>query len=225
MFGFFFGAYLFAHNAISPSLSVNDLSGRRCYLCTCQYIQNNAFFLVIKTTTGWYCFLNPLPNGWRDKMGYSSCTNLDCGIMENPTENRKIIERKSNKSRDTLWISTSDGRFYESLNTSKYSTTRRTCQQVPGANEDGRTTTRERQRGLDSYSDDIESETTTKMGAVQWRGLCIRGPGRKTKSLKWCGGEDEEEIKVFWFKATTMHSKASEHEWLGQSKIFSSCTC
>ena len=127
MFGFFFGAYLFAHNAISPSLSVNDLSGRRCYLCTCQYIQNNAFFLVIKTTTGWYCFLNPLPNGWRDKMGYSSCTNHDCGIMENPTENRKIIERKSNKSRDTLWISTSDGRFYESLNTSKYSTTRRTC--------------------------------------------------------------------------------------------------
>ena len=57
-------------------------------------------------------------------------------------------------------------------------------QQVPGANEDGRTTTRERQRGLDSYSDDIESETTTKMVAVQWRGLCIRGPGRKTKSLK-----------------------------------------
>ena len=109
--------------------------------------------------------------------------------MENPTENRKIMERKSNKARDTLWISTSsDGKFYESQNLP--------LQRVPGANEDGRTTTRERQRGLDS---DIESETTTKMGAVQWRRLRIKGPGRKTKRLiVWCAGEDDEETKVFW---------------------------
>ena len=37
----------------------------------------------------------------------------------------------------------------------------------PGVNDDGRTT-----RGLDW--DDIESETTTKMSAVQWRHLHIR---------------------------------------------------
>ena len=66
-------------------------------------------------------------------------------------------------------------------------------QRVPGANEDGRTTTRERQRGLDPV--DIESETTTKMGAVQWRRLCIKGPGRKTKSLIWCGGETRKKQK------------------------------
>ena len=52
-------------------------------------------------------------------MGYG--TNHNCGtelnLMENLTENRKIIERKSNN--DTLWISTSsDGRL------TRYSTSR-----------------------------------------------------------------------------------------------------
>ena len=53
-------------------------------------------------------------------MGYG--TNHNCGtelnLMENLTENRKIIERKSNN--DTLWISTSsDGRL------TRYSTSRK----------------------------------------------------------------------------------------------------